>query len=113
MIELHNIHIHLKAYHEAMAYEWEKFFGEFDIENTVNVYWAFRAILREVRTFNQQHETPIRSILCPALGTGEGRMPYARCAWQMYYAYAVVVLGRKETMGGLAGAVRGHIELLK
>jgi O-acetyl-ADP-ribose deacetylase (regulator of RNase III) len=84
-----------------------------NIADTVNIYWAFRAVLREVREFNQRHAKPILSLLCPAIGTGEGRMPYARCAWQMYYAYAVCVLGRKETMGGLAGAVRGHIDLLK
>ena len=83
-----------------------------NIESTVNVYWAFRAILRAVREHNRLHPGSIRSVLCPALGTGEGRMPFARCAWQMYYAYAVCVLGRVETMGGLARAVESHIELL-
>lgn len=84
-----------------------------DISETVNVYLAFRAILRAVREHNRTSERPIRSVLCPALGTGEGRVPYDRCAWQMYYAYAVVVLGRVETMGGLARAVEGHIDLLR
>ncbi|MDB5035627.1 MAG: Appr-p processing protein [Chlorobi bacterium] len=84
-----------------------------NIENTVNVYWAFRAVLRAVREHNAEFPGTINSILCPALGTGEGRMPYARCAWQMYYAYAVCVLGRVELMGGLARAVENHIDLLK
>ena len=49
-----------------------------NIESTVNVYWAFRAILRAVREHNRLHPGSIRSVLCPALGTGEGRMPFAR-----------------------------------
>jgi O-acetyl-ADP-ribose deacetylase (regulator of RNase III) len=84
-----------------------------NIADTPNVYLAFRATLRALREHDRLHPGSIRSVLCPALGTGEGRMPYDRCAWQMYYAYAVCILGRKETMGGLAGAVRSHIELLK
>lgn len=84
------------------------------IADTVNVYLAFRAVLQTVRAHNRQYpDTPIRSILCPALGTGEGRMPWDRAAWQMYYAYCVCVLGRVETMGGLARAVENHINLLK
>lgn len=83
-----------------------------NIENTVNVYLAFRAILRAVKAHNASGQPPIRSILCPALGTGEGRMPWERAAWQMYYAYCVCVLGQVETMGGLAGAVTNHIQLL-
>lgn len=84
-----------------------------NIEETVHVYLAFRAVLRAVAAFNIEHPGAIRSILCPGLGTGEGRMPYERCAWQMYYAYAVCVLGRVETMGGLARAVENHIDLLR
>jgi O-acetyl-ADP-ribose deacetylase (regulator of RNase III) len=86
-----------------------------NIENTVNVYLAFRAILRAVKEFNAGRSAGDRigSFLCPALGTGEGRMPYDRCAWQMYYAYAVCALGRVERMGGLARAVESHIELLR
>jgi O-acetyl-ADP-ribose deacetylase (regulator of RNase III) len=84
------------------------------IADTVNVYLAFRAVLQAVRRHNKLHpQKPIRSILCPALGTGEGRMPWERAAWQMYYAYSVCVLGHRETMGGLARAVENHIDLLK
>lgn len=82
------------------------------IENSVNVYLAFRAVLRAVRKFNEENPGAIKSFLCPALGTGEGQMPYRRCAWQMYYAYGVCVLGRVEKMGGLARAVENHIDLL-
>ncbi len=85
-----------------------------NIAETVNVYWAFRGVIRAVRQHNQAHpDSPIRSVLCPALGTGEGRMPYGRCAWQMYNAYAACVLGMVEVTGGLAGAVRHHISLLE
>jgi len=83
------------------------------IDETVNAFLAFRAVLRAVRDFNRAHlDSPIRTVLCPGLGTGEGRMPYNRCAWQMYCAYAAIERGRIETMGGLAGAVRSHISLL-
>ncbi len=85
-----------------------------NIAETVNVYWAFRAVIRCVRAYNAAHpDAPIRSVLCPGLGTGEGRMSYGRCAWQMYNAYAACVLGRSETLGGLAGAVRNHMSLLE
>jgi O-acetyl-ADP-ribose deacetylase (regulator of RNase III) len=84
-----------------------------NIEDTVNVYLAFRAVLRAVKGFNRVNPGAIRSFLCPALGTGEGRVSYERCAWQMYYAYAVCVLGRVERMGGLARAVENHIDLLR
>lgn len=83
------------------------------IDDTVNPFLAFRAVLRAVRDFNRTNpDSPIRSVLCPGLGTGEGRVPHDRCAWQMYCAYVAIERGRIETMGGLAGAVRSHIMLL-
>jgi O-acetyl-ADP-ribose deacetylase (regulator of RNase III) len=83
-----------------------------NIENTVNAYLAFKGILQAVELHNKQCVSKIKSILCPGLGTGEGRMPYERCAKQMYQAYLTCVLGQVETMGGLAKAVENHIELI-
>ena len=80
---------------------------------TVNAYLAFRAIIQAVRAFKQDGRAPIATILCPGLATGEGRMPPERCAFQMYEAYRICMLGEVETKGGLAGAVRGHLELIK
>lgn len=83
------------------------------IAETVNAYLAFRAVLQCVRDFNKSAPTPIRTILCPGLGTGEGRMPVERCACQMRAAYDAIVLGKVETKGGLARAVEGHISLMR
>jgi O-acetyl-ADP-ribose deacetylase (regulator of RNase III) len=57
-----------------------------DVSRTVHAYWAFRAILLAVR----RHGQPIRSLLCPGLGTGVGRMPPRRCAVQMRQAWLQV-----------------------
>lgn len=84
-----------------------------NVAETVNAYLAFRAVIQATQVFNQTAHDPIVSILCPGLATGEGRMPPERCAFQMYEAYRICVGGEMETKGGLAGAVRGHLELLK
>jgi O-acetyl-ADP-ribose deacetylase (regulator of RNase III) len=57
-----------------------------DVSRTVHAYWAFRAILLAVR----RYERPIRSLLCPGLGTGVGRLPPRRCAVQMHQAWLQV-----------------------
>jgi O-acetyl-ADP-ribose deacetylase (regulator of RNase III) len=84
-----------------------------NVAATVNAYLAFRAVIQATKAFNQTARAPITSILCPGLATGEGRMPPERCAYQMAQAYRICVLGELEAMGGLAGAVQGHLELLK
>lgn len=83
-----------------------------NVAETTNAYLAFRAVLDVVKRHNQHATQPIRSIACPGLGTGEGRMPFERCARQMLYAYFVVMLGHKEEKGGLANAVRNHMQLV-
>ncbi len=83
------------------------------VDGTANAHLAFRAILRAVRQHNRESDhQPIRSVLCPGLGTGEGRMPATRCARQMRHAYRVCVHGEVLRKGGLAAAVEQHIELL-
>lgn len=84
-----------------------------DVSHTVNAYLAFRAILRAVREYNKNTPNPIKSFLCPGLGTGEGRLPHDRAARQMYAAYKNIVLGEVEIKGGLVWAVEDHMYLLK
>ncbi|ABW27010.1 macro domain-containing protein [Acaryochloris marina] len=57
------------------------------IKGTDIPYSAMWAMLLAVRQHNQQSQTPIRSIACPGLGTGIGRVPYAEAARQMAVAY--------------------------
>ena len=60
---------------------------------------------------NLKSENKIETVLCPGLGTGEGKMPYERCAKQMLKAYKVCILGEIEKKGGLAKAVRNYMNL--
>ncbi|MEO0603403.1 MAG: macro domain-containing protein [Myxococcota bacterium] len=83
------------------------------IADTTHAYLAFRAVLVAVQTHNAANaRSAIRSVACPGLGTGEGRMAPSVCAAQMRYAWSVVVEGHRERLGGLAGAVRNHLRLL-
>lgn len=83
-----------------------------DVSKTVNAYLAFKGVLSAVKKFNETAEKPIKSIVCPGLGTGEGKMPAEACARQMYRAYKVCILNGFETKGGLAGAVNDHLRLI-
>lgn len=58
-----------------------------DVSDTVNAYLAFRAALQAVIAHNETSESPIRTLLCPGLGTAVGRMPVERCARQMRAAW--------------------------
>lgn len=77
------------------------------IENTVNVYLAFRAALLAIKASNK-----IRSLLSPALGTGVGGMPLQRAAQQMYAAYAEIVLGDTQWRSTARGVLQHHARLL-
>lgn len=83
-----------------------------DVSNTVNAYLAFKAILQAVEHFNHKNPYAIKSIACPGLGTGEGKMPALLCAKQMRAAYDVVMNKQVLTEGGLASAVRNHMHLI-
>jgi O-acetyl-ADP-ribose deacetylase (regulator of RNase III) len=84
-----------------------------NVAGTTNAYLAFRAVLITIRDHNRTARgPPIHTVLCPGLGTGEGRMPHDRCARQMRAAYDSIVGGRVETKGGLARAVEGHMALM-
>ncbi len=83
-----------------------------DVSKTANAHLAFRAVLRAVRSFNQARPDAIRTVLCPGLATGEGRMPPERCAFQMRLAYQVCVQDQALRKGGLAAAVEQHLSLI-
>lgn len=78
-----------------------------DISRTANVYLAFRAALLAIGRTDK-----IRSLLCPALGTGVGGMPFDRAARQMHAAYADVILGDVQWRSTAAGVLMHHAELL-
>lgn len=84
-----------------------------NVANTAHAFLAFRAALRASLEHNRTEATPIRILLCPGLGTGEGRMPAKRCARQMRRAYDVVHRRELVLLGGLAGAVRDHMALIE
>jgi O-acetyl-ADP-ribose deacetylase (regulator of RNase III) len=60
------------------------------IDDTVNVYLAFRAALLAVLAHNDASTNLIKTLRTPALGTGIGSMPFARAAHQMHAAYLSV-----------------------
>ncbi len=84
-----------------------------NVAETVHAYLAFRAVIREVKRYNQHYPGSIKTVTSPAFCTGEGRMPFERCARQMKYAWEVSMEGQKEVEGGLARAVENHMELLR
>ncbi len=73
-----------------------------NVSNTVNAYLAFKAILQRVIQHNIENGSEIKSILCPGLGTGEGKMPVEIFAKQMHRAYEVCIQNKFETKGGVS-----------
>lgn len=57
------------------------------VAGTHNPYMAMWAMLLAVKRHNQQATQQIKSIACPGLGTGIGRVPYGEAARQMALAY--------------------------
>lgn len=53
----------------------------------------------------------VRSVACPGLGTGIGRMPSGICARQMRAAAGEVLLGEGRFPGRLGEAMSRHDEL--
>ena len=59
-----------------------------DVRHTLNAYLAFRAVLIAVHRHNtDKPEDAIRTLICPGLATGVGRISPARCALQMKLAF--------------------------
>ncbi len=84
-----------------------------DVAETVNAYLAFRAALLAVLRHNQRGAPPIRSILCPGLGTAVGRMPVERCARQMRAAWDRVLGGKPFTPATIRAASMDEEALLR
>jgi O-acetyl-ADP-ribose deacetylase (regulator of RNase III) len=83
-----------------------------DVSNTVNAFLAFRAVIRAVRAHNETASHPIRSVLCPGLGTAVGRMAPESCARQMYYAYRTTHAGLPFLPADLMEACRNQFDLV-
>lgn len=83
-----------------------------NVSETVNAYLAFKAVLQSCLAHNEKRTEKIHAVLCPGLGTGEGKLPAETCAKQMYIAYQTVLGGRMLKTGGLAAAVNNHMALL-
>lgn len=83
------------------------------IDDTVNVWLAFRAALLAVRRHNATAATPIRSLSSPALGAGIGAMPFHRVARQMHAAWADVVLGDHAWRANARSVLAHHAGLLR
>jgi O-acetyl-ADP-ribose deacetylase (regulator of RNase III) len=81
------------------------------IDQTVNVYLAFRAALIAVRSHNARADEAIQSLLVPGLGTGVGAMPPARAARQMRLAYDSILAPASERRSART-ILREHHELL-
>jgi len=81
------------------------------IDQTVNVYLAFRAALIAVIRHNAGDGAAIQSVLVPGLGTGVGAMPPARAARQMRLAYNSIFTPAPERRGARA-ILREHHDLL-
>jgi O-acetyl-ADP-ribose deacetylase (regulator of RNase III) len=84
-----------------------------DVSATVNAFLAFRAALIAVLEHNRGQDTPIRTILCPGLGTAVGRMPVRRCAHQMRAAWDRVFGGQPFVPSTLDAAERDEFDLLR
>jgi O-acetyl-ADP-ribose deacetylase (regulator of RNase III) len=69
-----------------------------DASDTVNAYLAFRGALLAVEGHNRQASQAdrIMTLAVPGLGTGVGKMPPGRAAYQMWMAYRTVALGDTE-----------------
>jgi len=74
-----------------------------DVSNSPNAFLAFRAALRVAKKNN------FESILCPGLATSVGKMPYHKCAMQMYEAWKQ--LDKSAVFDQLGGAHMHNLKL--
>lgn len=79
------------------------------VDDTVNAYLAFRAVLRLISEHNRHApDDKISSVLCPGLATATGAMNPDVCARQMHAAYAICVLGQSNSPATLSQAMETH-----
>ena len=84
-----------------------------NVAQTLNAYLSFRAVLRAVRRFNEQHSGVIRSVACPGMATGTGEMPVGICAKQMRAAWDEVEGGEPFCPSGVNDVLLQHYRLLR
>lgn len=84
-----------------------------EVAETVNAYLAFRAALLAVIAHNASGLAPIKTVLCPGLGTAIGRMPVARCARQMRCAWDRVLGDKRWVPRSVRAAADDEIALLR
>ncbi len=84
-----------------------------DVSDTPNAYLAFRAALRVIRDFNQQHEGAIKTVLCPGLATATGQMLPAVCARQMHSAYMQIESGQPWQAQSIDHILSEHHRMLR
>ena len=84
-----------------------------NVADTVNAYLAFRAALRATLAHNASGLPPIKTILCPGLGTAVGQMPVVRCARQMRRAWDRVLGPTRWVPRSVRAAGDDEIELLR
>lgn len=84
------------------------------IEGTLNAYYAFRAVLISILKYNlnMDYHDQIKSVVCPGLGTGIGRLSAKSCAHQMHAAY-IQILESKVFPKSIFEAYEKHELLLK
>ena len=82
-----------------------------NVADTANAFLALRAALMAVLEHNQTGQTPIRTVLCPGLGTAVGSMPIQRCARQMRVAWERVLGGKPFTPNSLREATNDELML--
>jgi len=75
------------------------------VNDTANAYLAFRAALQAAVSKG------MKSIICPGLGTGVGRMPYDKCARQMRMAWDNVNTRGGEFPKSIKAAIDSHVDL--
>lgn len=78
-----------------------------NLVNSVNVYLAFRAALRCAKG------REVASVLCPAMGTGVGRMEPMVAASQMLKAFWEVVQGKVDHYPDDNAAYQAHLMIAR
>ncbi|MGJ4926491.1 macro domain-containing protein [Bradyrhizobium sp. HKCCYLS2038] len=82
------------------------------IDDTANVYLAFRAALIAVLAHNRTTPTPISSLLVPGMGTGIGAVRPEQAARQMRAAYDAIINGHGVRSRSARAILGEHHDLL-
>ena len=61
-----------------------------NVDETLNAYYAFKAVLEEINKHNERNEKKIKTVLTTTFCTGCGKMSLEKSLEQMRFAYNVV-----------------------